>query len=62
MSVLLVPCHFFVSCELSSRLAASGVGLMVVTGLFCLASKTGKKELPFGLAIVGLIGHVLFTH
>ncbi len=62
LSVLLVPCHFWVSCALSGRLAISGIGLVVVTGLFNLADKTGKKALPFGFALVGLVGHTLCTH
>jgi hypothetical protein len=62
LSVLLIPCHFFVSCDLSGRLAMSGIGLVFITGFFSLADKTGKKALPFGLAVVGLIGHTLCTH
>jgi len=62
LSVLLIPCHFFVSCDLSGRLAMSGIGLVFVTGIFSLADKTGRKTLPFGLAVVGLIGHILCTH
>lgn len=62
MSLLLIPCHFFVSCDLSGRIAMSGIGLVFITGMFTLADRTGKKALPFGLAVVGLIGHTLCTH
>ena len=62
MSLILIPTHFFVSCDLSGRVGMSGIGLVVITGLFTLADRTGKKALPFGLAVVGLIGHTLCTH
>ena len=62
MSLLLIPCHCFVSCDLSGHLAMSGIGLVVITGLFSLADRTGKKALPFGLALAGLVGHTLCTH
>ena len=62
MSLLLIPGHFFVSCDLSGRLAMCGIGLVLITGMFSLADRTGKKALPFGLAVVGLVGHTLCTH
>lgn len=62
LCVLLVPCHFWVSCGVSVRLFMSSFGLVVVTSVFSLADKSERKAWPFGLAIVGLMGHGLCAH
>lgn len=62
MSLLLVPAHFYVSCDMSGRIAMSGYILLGITGVLSLADKTGKKALPFGVAIVGIVAHTLCTH
>lgn len=62
MSQLLIPCHFFVSCDRSDRLTLSVIGLVLISCQFTLADRTGKRTRLFGLAVVGMVAHTLSTH
>jgi hypothetical protein len=62
LSLALVPAHFFVSCEMSSRLALSAFGLLAITGGLCLVGQRGRSAAPFVLVVIGLLAHMLCTH
>lgn len=62
LSLLLAPAHAWVSCQMSGQIALCGVTLVFITGILSLADKTGKKAIPFAIAVIGLMAHILCTH
>ena len=62
LSLALVPVHFYVSCEMSGRLACSDFGLLCLTIGLSVADRSGKKGSPIALAVIGFIAHGLCTH
>lgn len=62
LSLLLVPVHFHVSCDLSGIIGMYSYILLGITGVLSLADKTGRKAMPFGLAVIGIVAHTLCTH
>ena len=62
LSLALVPIHFFVSCEMSGLIWFCGKLLIAITGVLTMIDASGKMAFPLTLAVIALIGHLLFTH
>lgn len=60
--ILLVPVHFFVPCEASSRLGLAGGTLLIATLVLCLLEKRRNRFKPLIVAVLGLFGHMVCAH
>jgi hypothetical protein len=62
LSVLLVPCHFWVPCVLSGRIAAFAAGLLILSGGLYLISRDEHRERPLLTIFAVFIAHIMCTH
>jgi hypothetical protein len=63
LSLTLVPVHFYVSCQMSEKVAIAGMVLFLLAGGLAVADRGGKgAAFPLVLAIVGFLAHGLCTH